>query len=88
VLIPRRQAKKLNAGLDFLGEAAEVVLHPDDAGGAGVTDGDPVVVRTDRGELTGVAKVDPDIRRGWSRSRTATTRRTSTPSPTRTTSSG
>jgi anaerobic selenocysteine-containing dehydrogenase len=64
VLIPRRQAKKLNAGLDFLGEAAEVVLHPDDAGGAGVTDGDPVVVRTDRGELTGVAKVDPDIRRG------------------------
>ncbi len=64
VLIPRRQARKLNAALDFLGEAAEVVIHPDDAGAAGVVDGEPVVVRTDRGELTGTAKVDPSIRRG------------------------
>ena len=64
VLIPRRQARKLNAALDFLGEAADVVLHPDDAEAAGVVDGEPVVVRTDRGEMTGVAKVDPAIRRG------------------------
>ncbi|HEY5700384.1 MAG TPA: molybdopterin-dependent oxidoreductase [Acidimicrobiales bacterium] len=64
VLIPRRQAKKLNAGLDFLGEAPEVVLHPDDADEAGVVDGEPVVVHNDRGAMTGVAKVDASIRRG------------------------
>ena len=64
VLVPRRQSRKLNAALDFLGEVAEVILHPDDAGPAGVVDGQPVVVRTDRGELTGTARVDPQIRRG------------------------
>ena len=40
------------------------MLHPDDARDAGVADGQPVVVRTDRGALTGTAKVDPTIRRG------------------------
>ena len=64
VLIPRRQARKLNAAFDFLGETAVVLLHPQDADGAGVVDGQPVVVRTDQGELTGTAKVDPAIRRG------------------------
>lgn len=64
VLIPRRQAKKLNAGLDFLGEDAVAFLHPDDAEAAGVLDGQPVVVRTDRGQLTTTAKVDAGIRRG------------------------
>ena len=64
VLTPRRQVKKLNAALDFLGEHAEVIVHPDDAADAGVVDGAPVVVRTERGELTGVAKVDASIRRG------------------------
>jgi len=64
VLVPRRQARKLNAALDFLGETPEVLLHPDDASVAGVVDGEPVVVRNDRGQLTGTAKVDPAIRRG------------------------
>ena len=64
VLIPRRQAKKLNAALDFLGETAAVHLHPEDAGAAGVVDGQRVVVRSSRGHLTGTAKVDPAIRRG------------------------
>ncbi|MBV9950922.1 MAG: molybdopterin-dependent oxidoreductase [Acidimicrobiia bacterium] len=64
VLIPRRQARKLNAALDFLGEAPEVILHPDDARDAGVVDGQPVVIRTGRGELTGIARVDAAIRRG------------------------
>jgi anaerobic selenocysteine-containing dehydrogenase len=64
VLVPRRQARKLNAALDFLGEIPFVVLHPDDAGAAGVVDGQEVVVRTDRGQVTGVAKVDAAIRRG------------------------
>ena len=64
MLIPRRQSRKLNAGLDFLGEPAAVILHPDDARAAGVLDGEPVEVSTARGALTGVAKVDPGIRRG------------------------
>jgi anaerobic selenocysteine-containing dehydrogenase len=64
VLVPRRQPRKLNAALDFLGERALVHLHPEDAAAASVVDGEPVVVRTDRGELTGIAKVDPAIRRG------------------------
>ena len=64
VLIPRRQPKKLNAALDFLGEKAIVQLHPDDAGASGVIDGQRVVVRSHRGELTGTAKVDAGIRRG------------------------
>ncbi|HEV3354743.1 MAG TPA: molybdopterin-dependent oxidoreductase [Acidimicrobiales bacterium] len=64
VLVPRRQARKLNAALDFLGETAAVLLNPQDASDAGVVDGQDVVVRTDRGELVGTAKVDIGIRRG------------------------
>ncbi len=64
VLVPRRQARKLNAALDFLGETPDIILHPDDSRQAGVVDGQPVVVRTSRGQLTGIAKVDPAIRRG------------------------
>ena len=40
------------------------MLHPDDAAEAGIVDGEPVVVHTDRGAMTGVAKVDASIRRG------------------------
>jgi anaerobic selenocysteine-containing dehydrogenase len=64
VFIPRRQARRLNSQLGYLGEDPEVLIHPDDARAAGVADGSPVVVRSDRGELIGVAKVDPSIRRG------------------------
>jgi anaerobic selenocysteine-containing dehydrogenase len=64
VLIPRRQPKKLNGALDILGETAQVILHPDDAREAGVGHGQPVTVRTERGALTGTAKVDPTIRPG------------------------
>ncbi|MCT7661397.1 molybdopterin-containing oxidoreductase family protein [Mycobacterium deserti] len=64
VMVPRRQRKKLNAQLDFLGEPALILIHPDDGGAAGVVDGGPVVVRSTNGELTGVAKIDDSIRRG------------------------
>lgn len=64
VLIPRRQSRKLNAGLDFLGEAPQVIVHPDDAHTAGIVDGGAITVRTDRGVLTGVARLDDSIRRG------------------------
>jgi anaerobic selenocysteine-containing dehydrogenase len=64
VLVPRRQPRKLNAALDFLGEMAVVQVHPDDAEEAGVADGQPVLVRSRRGEVIGTARVDPAIRRG------------------------
>jgi anaerobic selenocysteine-containing dehydrogenase len=64
VLVPRRQSRHLNSQLDFLGEVAEVIVHPDDAAAARVRDGEPVIVRTPDGEVTGVAKVDPSIRAG------------------------
>jgi anaerobic selenocysteine-containing dehydrogenase len=64
VLVPRRQPRKLNAAMDFLGDPVAVLLHPDDARGASVHDGQPVVVRTARGALTGIAKVDAAVRRG------------------------
>src|SRR3954453_8714463 len=64
VLIPRRQMRRLNAQLEFLGEAAEIVVHPDDAAAAGVSDDQRLVVRSEHGELTGVARVDASVRRG------------------------
>lgn len=64
VMVPRRQRKKLNGQLDFLGEPAEILIHPDDGAVAGVISGAPVTVRSDNGELTGVAKIDDTIRRG------------------------
>jgi anaerobic selenocysteine-containing dehydrogenase len=39
-------------------------MHPDDAAAAGVLDNQRVTVRSASGELIGVAKVDPAIRRG------------------------
>ncbi len=64
VLVPRRQKRRLNSQLSFLGEGPVILVHPDDAAGAGVVSGQPVVVRSVHGELTGVAKVDSSIRRG------------------------
>ena len=64
MLVPRRQRRRLNSQLEFLGESAEVLLHPDDARAAGVVDGEHVIVRSQHGELTGIAKVEPSIRRG------------------------
>jgi anaerobic selenocysteine-containing dehydrogenase len=64
VLLPRRQVRHLNSQLDYLGETAAVVLHPDDATSAGIVDGDPVVVRSAHGELVATASVDESIRPG------------------------
>jgi anaerobic selenocysteine-containing dehydrogenase len=64
VMVPRRQRKKLNGQLDFLGEAAEILINPADGTAAGIAHGQPVTVRSVSGELTGVAKVDDTIRRG------------------------
>jgi anaerobic selenocysteine-containing dehydrogenase len=64
VMVPRRQRKQLNAQLSFLGERADILIHPDDGAAAGVVDGRPVTVRSANGELTGIARVDDSIRRG------------------------
>jgi anaerobic selenocysteine-containing dehydrogenase len=64
VFTPRRQPRRLNSQLEYLGEPPEVLVHPDDAGAAGVADGAAVVVESARGELVGVARVDPSMRRG------------------------
>ena len=64
VFVPRRQRKKLNGQLDFMGERAEILIHPDDGVVAGVVDGQQVTVRSANGELTGTAKIDDAIRRG------------------------
>ena len=64
VMVPRRQRKKLNGQLDFLGESPEILIHAQDAADAGVVTGQPVTVRSANGELTGIAKVDDSMRRG------------------------
>ena len=64
VLVPRRQMSRLNSQLEFLGEALEVVVHPDNAAAAGLSDNAPLIVRSEHGQLTGVAKVDASVRRG------------------------
>jgi anaerobic selenocysteine-containing dehydrogenase len=64
MLVPRRQLRRLNAQLEFLGEAPEIMLNPDDAAAAGVADDQALVVRTDHGEMTGIARVDASMRRG------------------------
>ncbi len=64
MLVPRRQLRRLNAQLDFLGEVAEIFLHPDDAAAAGVSDDQPLIVRSVHGELSGIARVDASVRRG------------------------
>jgi len=64
VLVPRRQMRRLNAQLEFLGEVAEIVIHPDDAAAAGMSEFQRLIVRSEHGELTGVARVDASVRRG------------------------
>jgi anaerobic selenocysteine-containing dehydrogenase len=64
LLIPRRQRRHVNAQFLFLGDRPEVILNPADAAAAGVADGAPVLVRSARGEIRCVAKVDAKVRPG------------------------
>jgi anaerobic selenocysteine-containing dehydrogenase len=63
-LIPRRQSRHLNSQLTDLGDRPEIVLHPEDAAPLGISEAQPVIVRSPSGEIVGVAKLDPSIRRG------------------------
>ena len=60
----RRQRKKFNAQLDFMGVIADVILHPDTAAERGIVDGQKVRVFNKAGEINLTAKIDPTIRRG------------------------
>lgn len=60
----RRQRRKLNASLSFLGSPADIILHPDDAAARGIANGQKVRVQTTRGEIILTANVDPAIRPG------------------------
>lgn len=62
--IPRRQRRKLNASLSFLGSPADIILHPDDAAAHGIEHGRKVRVQTERGEIFLTANVTAAIRKG------------------------
>ena len=63
-LIPRRQRRHVNAQFLFLGDKPELLLHPEDASAEGFANGQPVIVRSARGEVRGVVKLDEGMRRG------------------------
>jgi anaerobic selenocysteine-containing dehydrogenase len=54
----------LNAQLAFLGEPAEVLLHPETAAARGIADGQRVRVHNERGEVVLTAKVNAGMRKG------------------------
>lgn len=62
--ISRRQRRKLNAALSFLGSPADIILHPADAEVNGIAHGDKVRVSTSRGEIELTANVSDTIRQG------------------------
>lgn len=62
-LTSRRQRNKFNAQLDFLGEPADVILHPDTAAAHGITEGDRARVHNGRGEIVLTVRVDPGMRK-------------------------
>jgi anaerobic selenocysteine-containing dehydrogenase len=62
--ISRRQRRKLNAALSFLGSPADIILNPADAAAHGIADGDKVRVSTDRGAIFLTANVTDTIRPG------------------------
>jgi predicted molibdopterin-dependent oxidoreductase YjgC len=62
--ISRRQRRKLNASLSFLGSPADIILHPDDAAAHGIVHGQKVRVSTSRGEIFLTANVNVIVRRG------------------------
>jgi anaerobic selenocysteine-containing dehydrogenase len=61
---PRRQRRKFNAQLSFLGEPADILLHPEDAAAHGIAHGQKVRVYNKSGEIILTANLDAGIRRG------------------------
>lgn len=63
-LSSRRQFKKFNAQLSFMGEPADIILHPDTAAAHGIADGQRVRVYNKSGETILTARVDPGMHTG------------------------
>ncbi len=65
-LVPRRRMRANNSVSDPVDPEREplIVIHPDDAREAGVTNGDTVVVTSAHGHTSGVARVDDKVRAG------------------------
>ncbi len=61
---PRRQRNKFNGQLCFMGETAELLLHPETAAAHGIADGQQVRVHNRNGEITLPARLDPGTRPG------------------------
>jgi anaerobic selenocysteine-containing dehydrogenase len=69
VLIPRRQPRHMNSLLRDAGASGrldepEVFVHPADAAAHGVVEGDPIMLRTEHGEMRGIARFDASLRPG------------------------
>jgi len=64
VFTSRRQRNKFNGQLGFLGEPADILLHPDTAIEYGIADGQRVRVQNKRGEITLTARVNTRMRKG------------------------
>src|SRR5580658_2301442 len=60
----RRQRRKFNAQLSFLGEPADIILNPRTAAERGIVDGQKVRVFNKAGEIVLTARLDPGMRRG------------------------
>lgn len=64
VLTSRRQRRKFNGQLGFLGEVCDCLLHPDTAAEYGIVDKQPVRLATDSGFIIATARIDPTMLRG------------------------
>ncbi len=70
VLVPRRQPRHLNSQLrDSMGarrklDEPDILVHPDDAAALGLHHGAPARVRSASGQVTGIVRLDPGLRRG------------------------
>jgi anaerobic selenocysteine-containing dehydrogenase len=60
----RRQRKKFNAQLSFLGEPADILLHPETATAYAINDGQKVRAYNHSGEIFLTAKIDAGMRKG------------------------
>ena len=60
----RRQRKKMNGQLDFLGAPQDILINPETAEERGIVDGMRVRIYNKSGEIYMTAKVDPEMRRG------------------------
>jgi anaerobic selenocysteine-containing dehydrogenase len=64
VLSSRRQRRKFNGQVSFLGEIADCLIHPETADQHGIADGQKMRVWNKAGEIVVTAKVDAGMMRG------------------------